>query len=162
MPLVTGVFVMIFGCLTIYLHDPTFIKIKPTIVNTAVRRSPLPAGLYFRQAVLKILLGEVLQMQDEGWRLLTLRWIGFFFCWRSMNEVVWRNFSEDHLGRVQIVRRDAAYDCLFMMSQISLIMKYQISGRIIRKIGSVVHISLYLILYLSVRCMELRLAQSFS
>ncbi len=123
--LVTGVFVMIFGFLTIYLHDDTFIKIKPTIVNTLFAVI-LSAGLYFRRPVLKFALGEILQMREEGWRLLTLRWIGFFIFLAVLNEVVWRNFSTDawvsykSFGMIPLT-------FFFMMSQITLIMRYQIS-----------------------------------
>jgi intracellular septation protein len=123
--LVTGVFVMIFGFLTIYLHDDTFIKIKPTIVNTLFAVI-LAAGLYFRRPVLKLALGEILQMQEEGWRLLTLRWIGFFLFLAVLNEVIWRNFSTDtwvsfkSFGIMPLT-------FLFMMFQITLIMRHQIS-----------------------------------
>ena len=123
--LVTGVFVMIFGFLTIYLHDDTFIKIKPTVVNTLFAFI-LAAGLYFRRPVLKLALGEILQMQDEGWRLLTLRWIGFFLFLAVLNEVVWRNFSTDtwvsfkSFGLMPLT-------FFFMMFQITLIMRHQIS-----------------------------------
>jgi intracellular septation protein len=123
--LVTGVFVMIFGFLTIYLHDDTFIKIKPTIVNTLFAVI-LAAGLYFRRPVLKLALGEVLQMQDEGWRLLTLRWIAFFIFLAILNEAIWRNFSTDtwvsfkSFGMMPLT-------FFFMMSQITLIMRHQIS-----------------------------------
>ena len=123
--LVTGVFVMIFGFLTIYLHDDTFIKIKPTIVNTLFAFI-LAAGLYFRRPVLKLALGEILQMREEGWRLLTLRWIGFFLFLAVLNEVVWRNFSTDtwvsfkSFGLMPLT-------FFFMMFQITLIMRHQIS-----------------------------------
>ena len=123
--LVTGVFVMIFGFLTIYLHDDTFIKIKPTVVNTLFAFI-LAAGLYFRRPVLKLALGEILQMQDEGWRLLTLRWIGFFIFLAVLNEVMWRNFSTDtwvsfkSFGLMPLT-------FFFMMFQITLIMRHQIS-----------------------------------
>jgi intracellular septation protein len=123
--LVTGVFVMVFGFLTIYLHDETFIKIKPTIVNTLFAVI-LAAGLYFRRPVLKFALGEILQMRDEGWRLLTVRWIGFFIFLAVVNEIVWRNFSTDawvsykSFGMMPL-------SFFFMMSQITLIMRYQIS-----------------------------------
>jgi intracellular septation protein len=123
--LVTGVFVMIFGFLTIYLHDDTFIKIKPTVVN-ALFAFILAAGLYFRRPVLKLALGEILQMREEGWRLLTLRWIGFFLFLAILNEVVWRNFSTDtwvsfkSFGLMPLT-------FFFMMFQITLIMRHQIS-----------------------------------
>ena len=123
--LVTGVFVMVFGFLTIYLHDDTFIKIKPTVVNTLFAFI-LAAGLYFRRPVLKLALGEILQMREEGWRLLTLRWIGFFLFLAVLNEVVWRNFSTDtwvsfkSFGLMPLT-------FFFMMFQITLIMRHQIS-----------------------------------
>jgi intracellular septation protein len=123
--LVTGVFVMIFGFLTIYLHDDTFIKIKPTIVNSLFAVI-LGAGLYFRRPVLKFALGEILHMRDEGWRLLTVRWIGFFIFLAILNEIIWRNFSTDawvsfkSFGMMPL-------SFIFMLSQITLIMKYQIS-----------------------------------
>lgn len=121
--LVTGFFVMIFGFLTIYLQDATFIKIKPTILN-ALFAFILAAGLYFRRPVLKFVLGEVLQLQEEGWRLLTLRWIGFFIFLAILNEIVWRNFSTStwvSFKSFGIMPLTFA----FMMAQITLIMKYQ-------------------------------------
>ncbi len=123
--LVTGVFVMVFGFLTIYLQDDTFIKIKPTIVNCLFALI-LSAGLYLRRPVLKFALGEVLHLSDEGWRLLTFRWMGFFIFLAILNEVVWRNFSTDtwvsfkSFGIMPLT-------FLFMLAQISLIMKHQIA-----------------------------------
>ena len=123
--LVTGVFVMIFGFLTIYLHDDTFIKIKPTVVNTLFAFI-LAAGLYFRRPVLKLAFGEILQMREEGWRLLTLRWIGFFLFLAVLNEVVWRNFSTDTWVSVKSFGL-MPLTFFFMMFQITLIMRHQIS-----------------------------------
>ncbi|MFZ0570695.1 MAG: septation protein A [Rhodomicrobium sp.] len=123
MSLVTGVFVMVFGSLTWYFQDGTLIKIKATILYLLFA-AVLAGGLFFRKLLLKILLGEALQMQDEGWRLLTLRWIGFFIFLAVMNEIVWRNFSEPtwvsfkSFGVMPLT-------FLFMMAQITLIMKYQ-------------------------------------
>ena len=122
--LITGVFVMIFGFLTIYLQDDTFIKIKPTILNSLFA-AILGAGLFLRRPLLKYALGEVLQLEEEGWRILTLRWIGFFIVLAILNEIVWRNFSTytwvsfKSFGIMPLT-------FLFMMSQITLIMKHQI------------------------------------
>ncbi len=94
MPLVTGVVVLIFGGLTLYLQDDTFIKMKPTIVNVLFG-SVLLGGMVFGQSLLKYVFGEVYKLQERGWWLMTLRWGVFFFVLAALNEVVWRNFSTD-------------------------------------------------------------------
>jgi len=94
MPLVTGVFVMVFGGLTLYLHDDTFIKMKPTIVNTIFGLTLLMT-LSFNVLIWKVLFGEVFRLRDTGWRKLQFRWGVFFLSLAVLNEVVWRNFSTD-------------------------------------------------------------------
>lgn len=94
MPLFTAAFVTVFGGLTLWLQDETFIKMKPTITNIAFAVMLL-IGLYFRKALLKYAFGTVFRMTDEGWRICTLRWAGFFVFLAILNEVVWRNFSTD-------------------------------------------------------------------
>lgn len=122
--LVTGIFVMVFGFLTIYLQDDTFIKIKPTIVNLLFA-TILAAGLYFRRPVLRLALGEVFKLREEGWRILTLRWIGFFISLAILNEIIWRNFSTDTwVGFKSFGVMPLTF--LFMISQITLIMKHQL------------------------------------
>ena len=94
MPLVSGVVVFVFGGLTLYLQDDTFIKMKPTIVNVMFG-SVLLIGLLFGKSLLGYVFDSVFQLNDEGWRILTLRWGLFFFVLALINEVVWRNFSTD-------------------------------------------------------------------
>ena len=94
MPLVTAVFVLIFGGLTLYLNDELFIKLKPTIVNSLFA-AILFGGLLTNKPLLKPLLQSVIDLTDEGWRLLTWRWALFFVFLALINEVVWRNFSTD-------------------------------------------------------------------
>lgn len=94
MPLVTGVVVLIFGGLTLWLQDDTFIKLKPTIVNVLFG-SVLLGGLLFGQSLLKYVFGDVYKLRAEGWRILTWRWTIFFFVLAAINEIVWRNFSTD-------------------------------------------------------------------
>ena len=94
MPLVTGVCVMVFGGLTLWLQDDHFIKIKPTIVN-ALFAGALFVGLLAGQSLLRVIFGEVFRLTDEGWRKLTLRWAFFFTFLAVLNEVVWRSFSTD-------------------------------------------------------------------
>jgi intracellular septation protein len=93
-PLIGAGFVAVFGALTLWLQDDTFIKVKVTLVN-ALFGTILLTGLYFRKHFLKLVLGEALKMDDEGWRILTLRWGLFFFALAGLNEIVWRTVSTD-------------------------------------------------------------------
>jgi len=94
MPLVSGGFVLVFGGLTLVLADETFIKLKPTLVNTLFAVI-LFGGLAFGRALLKPLFGAALQLSERGWRVLTLRWAIFFVILAIANEIVWRNFTTD-------------------------------------------------------------------
>ena len=94
MPLVSGVVVIAFGALTLWLQDDLFIKLKPTIVN-CLFGTVLLGGLLFGRSLLKIVFGEAFRLDDEGWRKLTLRWGLFFFFLAAVNEVVWRTQSTD-------------------------------------------------------------------
>jgi intracellular septation protein len=89
MPVVTGVVVLVFGGLTLYLQDATFIKIKPTIVN-ALFAAVLLGGLAFGQSLLRYVFGDVYKLKPKGWTILTLRWGLFFLFLAVLNEVVWR------------------------------------------------------------------------
>jgi len=94
MPLVTGVVVLVFGGLTIYFQDEMFIKLKPTIVNMLFG-FVLLGGLLAGHSLLKYVFGDVYKLKAEGWRVLTWRWCIFFFVLAALNEIVWRNFSND-------------------------------------------------------------------
>ena len=94
MPLVTAVIVVIFGGLTLILHNDTFIKLKPTIIYLLFGGT-LVGGLAFGKSFLGVLFDSVFDLTDEGWRKLTWRWAFFFFALAVLNEIVWRNFSTD-------------------------------------------------------------------
>lgn len=94
MPLVSGVCVIAFGALTLWLKDDHFIKIKPTVVN-ALFAAALFGGLLTGQSLLKVVFGEVFRLNEDGWRKLTLRWAFFFAFLAVLNEVVWRTVSTD-------------------------------------------------------------------
>ncbi len=94
MLIVTLVFVLIFGGLTLVLQDETFIKIKVTLVNSLFG-SILLGGLYFGKSLVKFVMGEFFNMDETGWRKLSMRWGLFFFAMAGLNEVVWRSVSTD-------------------------------------------------------------------
>ncbi|HEY1708966.1 MAG TPA: septation protein A [Rhizomicrobium sp.] len=93
MAIVTAVIVMIFGGLTLYLHNSLFIKIKPTILYT-IFGLVLLGGLAFNRLFIKYILEMGFELTETGWRQLTLRWGVFFLCLATLNEIVWRSFSE--------------------------------------------------------------------
>lgn len=94
MAVVTAVVVAVFGGLTLWLQDETFIKMKPTIVN-CIFATILGAGLLQGRSFLKDLMGEAVPLTDEGWMLFTKRWVVFFLFLAAVNEIVWRTQSTD-------------------------------------------------------------------
>jgi intracellular septation protein len=94
MPIITAVIVLVFGGLTLILHDETFIKLKPTIIYVLFGGT-LAVGLMFGKSLLGIVLDSMFHLTDEGWRKLTLRWALFFFALAALNEVVWRTQTTD-------------------------------------------------------------------
>ena len=88
MPTVGAGIVLIFGGLTIYFDNEVFIKMKPTIINL-IFAIILYGGMLAKKPLLKILLGAALRLEEEGWRILTYRWIGFFIALAVLNEIVW-------------------------------------------------------------------------
>jgi len=123
MPLVTGVFVLVFGGLTLWLQDDHFIKIKPTIVN-GLFAAILIAGLVSGRLFLKIVFGDVMHLSEEGWRILTLRWAIFFVVLAILNEVMWRFFSTDTWVAFKVFGI-MPITFLFALAQIGLIKKYE-------------------------------------
>lgn len=123
MPLISGVFILGFGAVTLWLQDSFYIKIKPTIVNLMFA-SILFAGLYFRKSLLKYVLGEAFSLTDEGWRILTIRWALFFVFLAGLNEVVWRNFSEDFWVSFKLWGL-MPLTMVFAMSQVGLLQRYE-------------------------------------
>src|SRR5271154_442873 len=89
MPVVTAVIVLVFGGLTLILHNDLFIKIKPTILY-ALFGAVL---LFFGKSFLGVVFDSLFHLTEEGWRRLTLRWALFFFMLAVLNEIVWRNTS---------------------------------------------------------------------
>ncbi len=125
MPLVSGVVVLAFGGLTLWLQDDLFIKLKPTIVN-ALFGVVLLGGLMFGKSLLSIVLGSVFQLTDDGWRQLTFRWAMFFFFLALANEVVWRNFSTDFWVNFKVFGI-MPITMIFALAQTPLIMRSQIA-----------------------------------
>lgn len=123
MPLISAGFVAVFGILTLWLHDDTFIKVKVTLIN-GLFGVLLLGGLLFGQTFLKFVMGEALKMTDEGWRALTIRWGIFFLCVAIVNEVVWRSVSTDTWVNFKVALLPVTL--VFALSQAPMMTKHMI------------------------------------
>ena len=94
MSLITALLVIFFGALTIWFRDPTFIKMKPTIIYLSFA-SILIIGLMRNRSLLQSLMGSTLALEERGWIVLTKRIIIFFISLAFLNELVWRYFGQD-------------------------------------------------------------------
>ena len=124
MPTVGATIVLIFGGLTIYFDNEVFFKMKPTIINFLFA-AILYAGIILKKPLLKYLLGAALKLEDQGWEILTQRWIGFFIALAILNEIVWRTQSTDIWVSFKVFGI-LPITFIFTMTQFSLIKKYQI------------------------------------
>ena len=124
MPLVSGVIVFVFGGLTLWLQDATFIKMKPTIVNSLFA-AVLLGGLAFGKSLLGYVFDSAFRLDAAGWRKLTFRWGLFFVFLAVLNEVVWRNFSEDTWVAFK-VWGTMPITVAFTLAQMPLIMRHSV------------------------------------
>jgi intracellular septation protein len=119
---VTGIVVTVFGGLTIYMQDPRFIKIKPTIVNLFFA-AVLTAGLLMRKNFLKLVMAEAFpELPDSVWRTLAIRWTMLFVFLAAINEYIWRTYSND----IWIASKFIPFviSMLFMVIHLPLILKH--------------------------------------
>jgi len=124
MPLVSGGVVLIFGTLTLALADDLFIKLKPTIVNLLFGGALL-GGLAFGRLLLPYVLDSVFQLDETGWRKLTLRWGLFFLFLAVLNEVIWRTQSSDFWVAFK-VWGTMPITIVFALAQTPLIMRHSL------------------------------------
>jgi len=125
MLLVTAAIVLVFGGLTLYLRDETFIKLKPTIVYL-IFAALLTGGLLMRKPVLELLFSAAFSLTEEGWRKLTWRWALFFLAMAIVNEVVRRNFSTDFWVSFKAFGF-LPLTFLFAVAQVPLMQRYGLS-----------------------------------
>ena len=92
---ISAILVIVFGGLTLYLHDPKFIQIKPTIIYS-ILSAMLFGGLLKGRALLKSVLEHGYDgLSDKGWLLLSRNWAWFFAAMAVINEVLRANVGFD-------------------------------------------------------------------
>jgi len=124
-PLISGILITFFGGLTLYFDNKIFFYMKPTIINILFA-AVLFFGRYFTQKpLLKIFFQNAFNLEDEGWRKLTNRWIGFFLFIAILNEIVWRTQSEAFWVNFKVWGL-LPISFLFAISQVPLMNKYKL------------------------------------
>ena len=124
MPLITAGVVGVFGGLTLWLNDDTFIKLKPTIVQTLIG-AVLLGGLLFGKSLLKPVMGSAWPMDDSGWRKLTRNFGLFFLAMAVANEIVWRTQTTDFWVTFKVFGI-MALTFAFSMTQIPILNNHRI------------------------------------
>ncbi len=123
MPLVTAVIVVIFGSLTLFFHNETLIKIKPTALYLLFALA-LFGGLALNKPLLPVLFDAAFKITPEGWRKLTYRWAFFFLALAILNEIVWRTQSTDFWVNFKTFGV-LPLTILYGLAQAPLIMRYE-------------------------------------
>jgi len=124
-PLVSGILITFFGGLTLYFDNKIFFYMKPTIINILFA-AVLFFGRYFTQkSLLKIFFQNSFNLEDEGWKKLNYRWIGFFLFIAILNEIVWRTQSEVFWVNFKVWGL-LPISFLFAISQVPLMNKYKL------------------------------------
>jgi intracellular septation protein len=124
MPVVTAALVLVFGSLTYFLHDETFIKLKVTILYTLFGAG-LIGALYFGKLLLPIVFDMAIHIDDAGWRKLTIRWGLFFFALAGLNEVLRRVLTTDDWVNFKVFGI-LPLTVIFALTQAPLIMRHEI------------------------------------
>ena len=123
MPLFTALLVVIFGGLTLYLRNEVFIKMKPTVLY-GFFGAVLLGGLGFNRLFIKYVFAQAFELDEQGWKILTVRWGLFFLCLAAVNEAVWRTtttaiwVSFKVWGIIPLI-------FLFALAQTPLVIKHQ-------------------------------------
>ena len=127
-PLISGILIVFFGGLTIYFDNPVFIYIKPTIINILFGLGLLFGKYFTNEPILKKMMGKAIALSDNGWELLTKRWMLFFFALALINELVWRTYcpEKEYIWVNFKVWGMLPITFIFTAFQISLINKHKI------------------------------------
>jgi intracellular septation protein len=124
-PLTSGILITFFGGLTLYFDNKIFFYMKPTIINLLFAAS-LFFGKYFtKKPVLKFFFQNAFELEDDGWKKLNYRWIGFFIFVAIINEIVWRTQTEIFWVNFKVWGL-LPISFIFAASQVPLINKYKL------------------------------------
>jgi intracellular septation protein len=92
---ITLALVLVFGTLTLVLHDERFIKWKPTVLYVAMALALAVALWGMRKNVLKLMLGAQLELPDGVWNRLNIAWIFYTLFMAAVNAYVVLYYSTE-------------------------------------------------------------------
>jgi intracellular septation protein len=95
MLLTSAILVLVFGGLTLLVHDAVFIKWKPTIVDWLFAAAFLISNFWRGAPLVQRLMGEHVELDASIWKRLNLLWVGFFTVCGALNLYVAFNYSEN-------------------------------------------------------------------
>ena len=124
-PLLSGVLITLFGGLTLYFDNKIFFYMKPTIINLLFAGILFFGKFFTEKPLLRILFQNAFNLENEGWKKLNSRWIGFFIFVALLNEIVWRTQTEAFWVNFKVWGL-LPISFLFAASQITLINKYKL------------------------------------
>ena len=124
-PLTGAIVITLFGGLTLYFDNKVFFYMKPTIINIIFALVLLLGKYFTKKPLLKILFNNTLQLENEGWTKLSLRWVYFFIFVAFLNELVWRTQSEAFWVNFKVWGL-LPISLLFAASTVPLINKYKL------------------------------------
>lgn len=120
--ILTTVFIVIAVGLSFLTGNPIFFFMKPTVVNILFGIGAI-GGVIFKKNMLKILMGSVYAMSEKAWNTFAIRWGLFFFAMAAVNEIVWRNFSEDFWSYFKLFGF-LPLTFVFLISQMPFLLKH--------------------------------------
>ena len=127
MPIIGAVLVSVFGGLTIYFDNKVFFYMKPTIINILFALILMYGKFFLKKSLLQLLLENTIKLKDEGWKILTDRWIYFFIFLAFLNEMVWRTQSEEIWVQFKVFGI-LPITFVFTIFQIRIIEKFRITN----------------------------------
>ena len=127
MPIIGAVLVSVFGGLTIYFDNKVFFYMKPTIINILFALILMYGKFFLKKSLLQLLLENSIKLKDEGWKILTDRWIYFFVFLAFLNEMVWRTQSEEMWVQFKVFGI-LPITFVFTIFQIRIIEKFRITN----------------------------------
>ena len=124
-PLTSGILITLFGGLTLYFDNKIFFYMKPTIINLIFAAVLFFSKFFTEKPLLKLFFQNALNLEEEGWKKLNIRWIYFFIFVAILNEIVWRPQTEAFWVNFKVWGL-LPITFIFTASQIPLINKYKL------------------------------------